>query len=122
MNKEDIAFRKLATLMKATNEANEQESLKELKAAAFEVLLFHPGCEQNDWANILVQQYATELTDAYGTNPETVYAALADLWDTPYFDSNSGIEYTYHVWAEALWTDAAVQMYYELTGRCLDND
>lgn len=118
MNKEDIAFRKMALLMKAVTTANEQdETLEELKAAAFEVLLLNPGCEQSDWAKILVEQYATELTDAYGTNPADVYASLADLWESPYFDKNSGLEYDYKTWAEALWTDAAVQMYYDLIGQ-----
>lgn len=92
-------------------------SMEELKAAAFEVLLLNPGCEQSDWVKILVEQYGTELTDAYGTNPADVHASLADLWESPYFDKNSGLEYDYKTWAEALWTDAAVQMYYDLIER-----
>lgn len=70
MSKEDIAFRKLSLLMKAVTEANEQDdSLEELKAAAFEVLRLNPGCEQSDWAKILVEQYGTEVVDAYGKDP-----------------------------------------------------
>lgn len=157
MNKEDIAFRKMAMLLKAITEANESETLKndaqptffskvgqlptdgekidcdasdeatgvfygycsleELKAAAFEVLLLNPGCEQSDWAQILVEQYGMEVVDAYGNNPQEVYASLVDLWESPYFDKNSGLEYDYKTWAEALWTDASVQMYYDLTER-----
>ena len=118
MSKEDIAFRKLSMLMKAVTEANEQDdTLEELKAAAFEVLRLNPGCEQSEWAKILVEQYGTELTDAYGTNPADVHASLADLWESPYYDKNSGLEYDFNTWAEALWTDAAVQMYYDLTER-----
>ena len=45
------------------------ETLDELKAAAFEVLRLNPGCEQSDWAQILVKQYGTEVVDAYGKDP-----------------------------------------------------
>ena len=117
-SKEDIAFRKLSMLMKAVTEANEQDdTLEELKAAAFEVLRLNPGCEQGEWAKILVEQYGTEVVDAYGKDPAEAYASLADLWESPYYDKNSGLEYDFKTWAEALWTDAAVQMYYDLIER-----
>ena len=90
------------------------ETLEELKAAAFEVLLLNPGCDQGDWADILIEQYGTEVVDAYGNNPFEVYALLVDLWESLYFDKCSGLEYDFKTWAEALWTDAAVQMYYDL--------
>lgn len=90
-------------------------SLDELKTAAFEVLLLNPGCDQSDWANILVEQYGTEVVDAYGKDPAEAYASLADLWESPYFDRNSRLEYDFKTWAEAFSTDAAVQLYYDLT-------
>lgn len=90
-------------------------SLGELKAAAFEVLLLNPGCEQKDWADILVEEYGTEVVDAYGKDPAEAYASLEDLWETPYLDEVSGLEYDFKTWAEAFSTDAAVQMYYDLT-------
>lgn len=115
-SKEDIAFRKMALLMNAAKQANEQdETLEELKAAAFEVLRLNPGCEQSDWANILVEQYGTEVVDAYGKDPAEAYASLEDLWETPYLDEVSGLEYDFKTWAEAFSTDAAVQLYYDLT-------
>ena len=157
MNNEDIAFRKLAMLMKAVTEANEIEtpknatqstftgmveqlpidgkkidcsaydevseafcgyySMDELKAAAFEVLLLNPGCDQIDWADILVEQYGTEVVDAYGKDPADAYASLEDLWESPYLDEVSGLEYDFKTWAEAFATDAAVQMYYDLTDK-----
>ena len=52
------------------------ETLEELKAAAFEVLRLNPGCEQSDWAKILVEQYGTEVVDAYGKDPAEAYASL----------------------------------------------
>ena len=90
-------------------------SLDELKAAAFEVLLLNPGCEQSDWAKILVEQYGTEVVDAYGKDPAEAYASLEDLWESPYLDEVSGLEYDFKTWAEAFSTDAAVQLYYDLT-------
>ena len=79
MSKEDIAFRKLSMMMKAVTEENEQDdTLEELKAAAFEVLRLNPGCEQSDWAKILVEQYGTEVVDAYGKDPaEHICMAIA---------------------------------------------
>lgn len=50
------------------------ETLEKLKSAAFEVLRLNPGCEQSDWANILVEQYGTEVVDAYGKDPAEAYA------------------------------------------------
>jgi len=116
MSKEDIAFRKLSMLMKAVTEADEQDdTLEELKAAAFEVLLLNPGSEQGDWSKMLMEQYGTEVVDAYGNNPSEVFAELEDLWETPYYDRNSGLEYKFNQWAEAFATEASVQMYYDLT-------
>ena len=88
--------------------------LEELKAAAFEVLLLNPGCEQSDWAKILVEQYGTEVVDAYGSDPEEAYASLADLWESPYFDRNSGLEYDFKTWANAFATDESVMMYHDM--------
>lgn len=93
----------------------EDETLEELKAAAFEALLQNPGCDQSDWAKILIEEYGTEVTDAYGTNYFEVKHELADLWDAPYYDSNSDLEYTFNQWAEAFATEMSVQMYYDLT-------
>ncbi|MBP7856840.1 MAG: hypothetical protein KAZ98_03080 [Prevotella sp.] len=92
-------------------------SMEELKAAAFEVLRLNPGCEQSDWARILVEQYGTEVVDAYGNDPDEVFADLADLWESPYFDKASGLEYDFHEWAEAFATEASVQLYYDLTSK-----
>lgn len=104
--------------MKAATEARHQDdTLGELKAAAFEVLCLNPGCEQSEWAQILVGQYGTEVVDAYGNDPEEVFAALAALWESPYFDEASGLEYDFHEWAEAFATEASVQLYYDLTSK-----
>lgn len=90
-------------------------SLDELKAAAFEVLLLNPGCEQADWAKILVEQYGTEVVDAYGTDAAEAYASLSDLWESPYFDTNSGLEYDYKTWARVFATEESVMMYHDMS-------
>lgn len=113
--KEDIALQKLDLLMRSISEAGqESDTLDELKAAAFEVLLLNPGSEQGDWSKMLMEQYGTEVVDAYGNNPSEVFAELEDLWETPYYDRNSGLEYKFNQWAEAFATEASVQMYYDL--------
>lgn len=118
MTKEDIALRKLDTLMRAVSK--QDETLDELKDAAFEVLLLNPGSEQSDWAKTLVEQYGNELIDAYGTDPAEIFHALADLWESPYYDENTDLEYDYKTWAEAFATEAAVDMYYDLIKKITD--
>ena len=115
-NKEDIALQKLDLLMRSIEKAKQEndETLDELKAAAFEVLRLNPGCEQSDWTKILVEQYGTEVVDAYGKDPAEAYASLETLWESPYLDKVSGLEYDFKTWAEAFSTDAAVKMYYDL--------
>ena len=115
MNNDDIARRKFDLLMQAVEQAGQQDAaMDELRHAAFEVLLLNPGCEQSAWVDILIEQYGTEVVDAYGNNPTEVFADLADLWESPYLDKNSGLEYDYKQWALAFATEAAVQMYYDL--------
>lgn len=98
-------------------EGQTDETLEELKADAFEVLLLNPGCDREEWKQTLVEQYGTEVVDAYGDNPPEVFALLDDLWESPYYDTRSGLEYDYKDWAEAFSTEAAVRLYYDLTDK-----
>ena len=116
MDKEDIAFKKMAMLMKAVTEANEQEdTLEELKAAAFEVLLLNPGCEYSDWAKILVEKYGMELIDVFGTDGERIISSLRKLWTQSYHDTRSGLTRTYEKWAQAFATEESVKMYLDIS-------
>lgn len=90
------------------------DTLDELKVAAFEALLFNPGSEQSEWTDTLISQYGMEVVDAYGKDPAEAYASLEALWESPYLDEVSGLEYTFSQWADAFATDASVQMYYDL--------
>lgn len=115
MNDKDIAQRKYEMLKRAIEQARKQkDTLDELKAEAFEVLLLHPGCDFDKWAETLTRQYGTELIDAYGTAPAKIYASLQGLWKSPYRDEASGLERGCRTWAEALSTPAAVDMYYDM--------
>lgn len=88
--------------------------MDELKAAAFEYLLTNPGSDFGDWQQGLISDYPTEVVDALGSNPEEVYANLADLWESDYEDPKTGIEQRLCDWALAFATEQSVNIYYEL--------
>jgi len=109
-NKEEIALRKLELVMKTSKI---MDALEELEAAAFEVLQLHPGCDFTKWATILVQQYGTELIDAYGTEAKKIHASIIDLWQHKYRDEASGLTRTFETWAKVFATEEAVNAYLE---------
>lgn len=113
MRKDEAAFNKMALLACAIDELHD-ESLVELKAAAFKSLLHNPGSEFGDWQQTLICEYPSEVVGDFGSDPEDAEASLSDLWDTPYKDTNSGLEYTFETWAQCFCNEAAVQMYYDL--------
>jgi hypothetical protein len=94
--------------------------MDELKAAAFEFLLLNPGSEFSDWQQGLIEQYPTEVVDALGSNPEEVYAELADLWQDDYCDPTTGIEQSYDEWAQSFCNEYSVGIYYYLVDACKD--
>ena len=114
MNDKDIAFRKMLLSLNSLRELEQQDrTMKELKDAAFEMLLENAGSDKCDWRDMLICEYASELTEAYVSDQAEVYAMIDDLWESPYYDERSGLEYDYHDWAEAFATDASVQMYHD---------
>lgn len=94
--------------------AHEDTTLDELKEAAFEYLLLNPGSEFGDWRQGLIEQYATEVVDALGNNPDEVYSDLANLWESDYTDPN-GVCMRFQEWAEALCCESSIEMYYQLS-------
>lgn len=88
--------------------------MDELKEAAFEYLLLHPGSEFCDWQNGLITEYPAEVVDALGTCPEEVFAALSDLWESEYEDPDTGLEQKISDWALAFANEPAVEIYYLL--------
>ena len=115
MSNDDIARRKFDLLMEAVEQVKHQDAaMDELRHAAFEVLLLHPGCELEDWGELLAEQYGTELIDAFGKDLDKITTSVIKMWKSPYLDENSGLERSYEEWAQAFATEAAVQMYYDL--------
>ena len=95
-------------------------SMDDLKAAAFEYLLLNPGSEFGDWQTGLVSDYPTEVVDALGTDPEDVYARLADLWESDYCDPKTGVEQKFSEWAMSFANEHSVGIYYFLVDACAD--
>lgn len=96
------------------------DSMAELKAAAFEYLLLNPGSEFGDWQNGLISDYPTEVVDALGNNPNEVFASISDLWESDYEDPKTGIEQKFSEWAMAFANEYAVGIYYYLVDACSD--
>ena len=71
MTKEDIALRKLDTLMRAVSK--QDETLDELKAAAFEVLLLNHGSERSRWG----VDHVVFVTKVFTTKQSSDYAFLS---------------------------------------------
>ncbi|MDE5643915.1 MAG: hypothetical protein K2I56_10550 [Muribaculaceae bacterium] len=98
---------------------NETDPLMdELKDAAFEYLLLNPGSEFGDWQQDLIEQYPTEVVDALGSNPDEVYAGLADLWESDYNDPRTGIEQKFCEWAMSFANEYATGIYYFHADAC----
>lgn len=116
MTNEERSFGKMALLAAALNQLQD-ESMDELKHAAFEVLLLHPGCDLRRWYAILCEQYNAELTDAFGRSPAATNNEICKLWETPYKDTASGLEYTFEIWAQCFCNEAAVQMYHDMASK-----
>lgn len=103
----------MPAIKNAPNKAD--DTLRNLIDAAFRMLLLNPGCDYIDWQNLMVEEYASLIIDAYGSNPFEAFEELTHLWETPYYDPESRLEYTFCQWAQAFATDMSVQMYRDLT-------
>lgn len=109
------------TSMNKQNTYGEPASLmEELKDVAFEYLLLNPGSEFGDWQQGLISGCPTEVVDALGTDPETVYASLADIWESDYTDPKTGLEQKFSEWAMSFANEYAVGVYYFLVDACSD--
>ncbi len=84
----------------------------ELKDAAWNVLHENPGCEFGDWRQMLLEQYPSEVIDVFGSDPEEVYAQLAEFWDSEeYDDPDTGLNERFKDWAEIFANEWSVQLY-----------
>ena len=118
----DKDLKKLKILMNAINEVEEENQEEEfdeasdfyadLKEAAWNILHENPGTDFGDWQMMLIEQYPTEVVDAFGTNPPEVFAELSDWWDCmDYDDGVLEIPHTFREWAEYFATERSVELY-----------
>ena len=89
-----------------------EETERRLKKAAFRLLLKYPGADLGTWAFRLCLQNGEELVGVFGSNPTKINDSLIELWRSPYYDEESGIEYTYKQWAERL--AGGLKWYYDI--------
>lgn len=89
-----------------------EDFLDELRNAAFEVMLLHPATTRDTWVQLLMEQYAMEVTDALGTDEETTRERLNKMWGEDYTDT-AGETRSYADWAALFATDAAITEYYK---------
>lgn len=87
---------------------------RELRAAAFETILFFPGQTFESWKKILLLEYTSEVVEALGSNPEDVQDGLAELWESVYEDESTGIAKKYCEWAVLLKNQSMVDYYRKL--------
>lgn len=51
-----------------------------------EVMEEDPAQDCQDWINVMIRRYPTEVVDAFGTDPQEVFHALTDLWEEHFSD------------------------------------
>jgi hypothetical protein len=88
------------------------ELLNELRNAAFEVLLLHPGITRETWVQTLMEQYAMEVTDALGTDEEQTRERLNKMWGEDYTDT-AGETRLYAEWAALFATENDISNYFK---------
>lgn len=91
---------------------SKEDLLNELHHAAFEVLLLHPGITRDTWVQLLMEQYAMEVTDALGTDEETTRERLKKMWGEDYTDT-AGETRSYADWAALFATENDINNYYK---------
>ena len=105
---------KLRILMNAVDSLQEEEPdfYAELKDAAWNVLHDNPGCGFDEWVQTLIEQYPTEVVDAFGSNPAETFQSLTDMWDTDFYeDEETGECHSFSQWSEFFATDKSVELY-----------
>lgn len=80
--------------------------MQELKVAAWNIVRENPGIEVQDWIEMLIKQYPSEVVDAFGSNPFEAFPLMEDFWDcNDYEDPESGECRTFADWSEYYATD-----------------
>ena len=88
------------------------EFKEELREGAWNVLHENPGLDCQDWIDILMDEYPSEVVDAFGPDPQDTFHQLVDWWETEtYLDPITGICCTFQEWSEYFVNEHAVELY-----------
>ena len=116
MNKSNynISDEEMASLVEALDNMLDEEEpdfYGELKTAAWNVLHENPGIDMDEWIDILMRQYPTEVVDAIGSHPAETYASLCEMWDDEYTDPETGECNAFRQWAKRFSSYSAIDRY-----------
>jgi len=114
-NKEKQQYALFKQITEKYEREQREETERRLKKAAFRLLLKYPGADLGTWAFRLCLQNGEELVGVFGSNPTKINDSLIELWRSPYYDEESGIEYTYKQWAEQL--AGGQKWYYDIVNK-----
>lgn len=113
MKDEQRELEKLRMLFNAVQSLDEEEPdfYGELKQCAWNVLHENPGTDMDEWIDILMRQYPTEVVDAIGSHPAETYASLCEMWQDEYTDPETGECNTFWQWAMKFSSYSAIDRY-----------
>lgn len=114
MDEYDVSDEEMALLAKALDEMLDDKKTDfygELKQCAWNVLHENPGMDMDEWLEILMRQYPTEVVDAIGSHPAETYASLCELWQDEYTDPETGECNTFWQWAKKFSSYSAIDRY-----------
>ena len=117
MTKEEKDLDKLRILFNAVQsiEEDEPDFFGEVKQCAWNVLHENPGIDMDEWIDLLMRQYPSEVVDAIGSHPAEAYASLSEMWDfDEYKDTETGESHTFREWARKFSSYSAVDRYDKL--------
>lgn len=117
MTKEEKDLDKLRILFNAVQsiEEDEPDFFGEVKQCAWNVLHENPGIDMDEWIDLLMRQYPSEVVDAIGSHPAEAYSSLSEMWDSEdYKDTETGECHTFREWARKFSSYGAVDRYDKL--------
>lgn len=116
MTADNSAKRKYEILSSIIEQADRmEEARRELRQHAFRILHDNPGCDQERWAQLLLDECGDLITEAYGTSPQYICDSIPRLWSSHYTDPRTGLQKPLSTWAQVFATPESVQLYDELT-------
>ena len=119
MTEKDKELEKLRLLMRAMRSVDSTEPPEweqELREGAWLLLHNEPGTDREEWKQVLMSQYPTEVVDTFGTDPAQAYATMDDWWEREaYEDENTGLCDTYQGWSLIFANEKSVMVFDELS-------